>query len=370
MPAYHDEMMGRALRLARKGVGRTSPNPAVGCVIVRKREVVGEGWHRRAGTPHAEIHALKAAGGDARGSDVYVTLEPCSHFGQTPPCAEALIRAGVARVFIGMQDPNPLVSGLGIAALSAAGIETIVGIRENECRRINEPFLKHVTTGLPFVIWKAAMTLDGWTATADGDSRWITNEKSRRYVHLLRSQVDAVMVGVETVLSDNPQLNVRLGRKLKDPVRIVVDSRLRTPPEASIFSVESGARTLIATASSDSRKIKLYRDLGAEVMSCGERSGRVDLQDLMMRLGNWGVQSVLLEGGGVLAGEMLRHRLIDKFILFTAPKILGGEGRPVFAGPGAERMSDALSLTEIEVRRFGDDVMIQGYPERKCSRDS
>jgi diaminohydroxyphosphoribosylaminopyrimidine deaminase / 5-amino-6-(5-phosphoribosylamino)uracil reductase len=370
MPAFHDEMMGRALRLARRGVGRTSPNPAVGCVVVKSREVVGEGWHRKAGTPHAEIHALRSAGEDARGADVYVTLEPCSHFGKTPPCTEALIRAGVARVFIGMVDPNPLVSGRGIEELKIAGIDIVAGIREEECRRVNEPFVKHITTRLPFVVCKAALTLDGWTATTSGDSRWITGDRSRGYVHLLRSRSDAVMVGVETVLADDPQLTARLGRKVKDPLRVIVDSRLRTPVNAAIFRLKSAARTLIATVSNDAGKIRAYHDLGAEVMVCAERDGRVDLPDLMKRLGKWGVQSILLEGGGVLAGEMLRLSLVDKFVLFYAPKILGGAGRPAFAGVGAGRIGDALALTGVEVRRFGGDLMVQGYPERKCSRDS
>jgi len=359
-----NKMMRRALALARRGLGRTSPNPAVGCVIVRNGEIVGEGWHRKAGTPHAEVHALCQAGDRARAADVYVTLEPCSHHGRTPPCAEALIKAGVARVFAGMKDPNPLVSGRGLAMLRQAGISVECGVLEEECRLLNEAFLKHVTTGLPFVILKSAMTLDGKTATASGDSKWITCEESRRYVHTLRSRVDAIMVGVGTVLADDPQLTCRMVRG-KDPHRIVVDSRLRTPPTAALFHLDSPAKTILATIERDPEKNAVIQGLAAETLLCEEEEGRVDLADLFRRLGARGVQSILLEGGRELVGAAVRKGLVDKYLLFYAPKIIaGGDGYGLCSGPGVERMGDALRLKATSVRRFAEDFLVIGYPER------
>lgn len=360
-------MMRRALSLARRGVGKTSPNPAVGCVLSRDGEIVGEGWHRKAGTPHAEVHALRRAAERARGADVFVTLEPCSHHGRTPPCAEALIAAGVARVFIGMQDPNPLVSGKGMAALRAAGIGVECGILERECRLLNEPFIKHVTTGLPFVILKSAMTLDGKTATASGDSKWITSEKSRKYVHKLRAQVDAVMVGVGTVVADDPQLTCRMGVSGRDPLRVIVDSRMRIPLGSALFALDSPARTVIATIAKDPARAAELEARGAEILLCGEADGKVDLKDLLARLGGRGVQSVLLEGGRELAGAAVREGLVDKFLLFFAPKLLGGaDGYGLFGGYGASRMADAQHIRDLVVRRFGDDILVQGYPEKSC----
>ena len=363
---FHERMMRRALSLARRGIGRTSPNPAVGCVIVSGSAVVGEGWHRKAGTPHAEVHALRQAGEEARGADVYVTLEPCSHHGKTPPCADALVAAGVARVFVGMVDPNPRVCGQGIDRLEAAGIEVMSGILESDCRKINKPFVKHVTTGMPFVILKSAMTMDGKTATDSGDSRWITNEKSRRYVHKLRAEVDAVMVGVGTVLADDPQLTARIpgGR---DPLRVVVDSNLRTPATARMLTQESDAASLIATVSRDEERMTGLRSAGAGILHCASHGGRVDLMDLLARLGARGVQSVLIEGGSELAGEALRAGAIDKFLFFYAPKLLGGEGGyGLFGGPSVGRMTEAFGLKTEAVRRFGGDIMVEAYPEESC----
>jgi diaminohydroxyphosphoribosylaminopyrimidine deaminase/5-amino-6-(5-phosphoribosylamino)uracil reductase len=362
----HEKFMRRALVLARKGVGKTAPNPAVGCVIVRGREIVGEGWHKMAGTPHAEVHALAMAGKKAAGADVYVTLEPCSHHGRTPPCAEALIGANVARVFAGMVDPNPKVSGGGVRMLENAGIPVTVGILERECRLLNEAFVKHITTGHPFVILKSALTLDGKIATATGDSKWITNEKSRIYVHKLRAMVDAVLVGVGTVAADDPQLTARIPGG-KDPLRVVVDSGLTFPRQAQMLRNPSSVATLIATISRDGAAIRELTSLGADILPCRERSGRVDLNDLLMQLGARGVQSLLLEGGGVLAGEALRQGFIDKFLLFFAPKLVGGEGIAPFAGPGVARMADAFQLRDINVTRFDDDILVEGYPERVCS---
>jgi diaminohydroxyphosphoribosylaminopyrimidine deaminase/5-amino-6-(5-phosphoribosylamino)uracil reductase len=368
MTDFQTKMMRRALSLARRGIGKTSPNPAVGCVIVQGETIVGEGWHRKAGTPHAEIHALRQAGERARNADVFVTLEPCSHFGKTPPCAEALVKAGVARVFAGMIDPNPQVCGKGAALLRSAGIEVLFGLLGRDCARVNEAFNKHATTGRPFVILKSAMTLDGKTATATGHSKWITSDKSRRYVHKLRSIVDAIMVGVGTVISDDPQLTCRMQGKRKDPIRIIVDSKLRIPKNAKVLHQESDAGTLVATIERGSATIDEFRKMGtAEVIQCREKNGRVDLDDLMEKLGMMGIQSVLLEGGRELAGEMLRLGLIDKFMLFYAPKLVGGEdGLGLFAGSGIESMAEAQKLSDIKISRFGEDFLLEGYPERSC----
>lgn len=365
MDDIHETYMKRAIVLARRGMGKTSPNPAVGCVIVKDGRIVGEGWHRRAGTPHAEVHALAEAGEAARGADVYVTLEPCAHFGKTPPCAAALVEAGVGRVFAAMVDPNPKVSGRGAEILRAAGIEVVTGLMEGESRLLNEPFIKYMTTGLPFVILKSAMTLDGKTATPSGDSRWITNESSRRFVHRLRSSVDAVMVGSGTVLADDPRLNARIpgGR---DPLRVVVDSVLRIPLDSQMLGLVSAAPTIVATLAGDGRKADELRARGVEVLQCRARNGRVDLADLVARLGERGIQSVLLEGGATLAGEALRLGLIDKFLLFYAPRLLGGDGPGLFAGESAGAMADAVPLRDLTIRRFGADILVTGYPEVTC----
>ncbi len=359
--AYLEKMMGRALALARKGIGKTTPNPPVGCVIVNGGEIVGTGWHRKAGTPHAEVHALREAGDRARGADLFVTLEPCSHFGKTPPCADALIAAGVGRVYAGMIDPNPLVAGRGIEKLRAAGIPTFPGVLEQECRRLIGPFLRQTTTGLPLVTVKSALTLDGKTATASGDSKWITGEAARRHVHRLRAEHDALMTGVGTVLADDPQLTCRLPRGGRDPLRVIVDGRLRTPPDAQLFRTESTAQTVMATVQQEQERMTAYLSLGAELLICREAAGRVDLADLLARLGKRGVHSVLVESGGELAGALLRQGLIDRLILFYGAKLVGGEGRSPFAGSGVDKMSQAIRLQEIEVRRFGEDIMLSGY---------
>lgn len=365
MADHNEQYMRRALALARKGIGKTSPNPAVGCVIVRDDVIVGEGWHRKAGTPHAEVHALREAGADACGADVYVTLEPCSHFGKTPPCADALIAAKVKRVVVGMVDPNPKVMGRGIEKLRAAGIEVVDGLLEAQCRQLNEPFIKHVTTGLPFVIYKSAMTMDGKTATSSGDSKWITSEKSRRYVHKLRAMVDAIMVGVGTVTADDPLLTSRIpgGR---DPLRVIVDSGLRIKPGAAVLSVSSPAKTVIATVAAASGKAGSIRSDNVEIIICPEQNGRVDSGALLKILGERGVQSILLEGGAELAGDFLRQGLIDKFLFFYAPKLVGGDAPGPFRGSGTAQISAGLRLRDISIRRFDDDMMVEAYP---CSQD-
>lgn len=355
--------MALAIRLASRAAGRTSPNPLVGAVIVKDGVILGKGYHHRAGSAHAEINALAEAQERARGADLYVNLEPCIHYGRTPPCVAALVARGIGRVFVGMQDPNPLVSGRGIQALRDAGIAVEVGILEEKCRALNESFIKFITTGIPFVILKAGASLDGRIAAVGGDSKWITNERSRRFVHRLRNQVDAVLVGIGTVEKDDPLLTTRVpGRKGKDPVRIVADSRLRISPRARVFNSESLAGTIIATTTrAPASKIKRLEERGAKVMvvSTGDK---VQLRALLQALGREQITSVLIEGGSRINTAALEERIVDKVLFFFAPRILGGRtAPPLVAGEGVKRVEEGIVLERIRTRRFGDDVLIEGY---------
>ncbi len=360
--------MKRAVTLAKKGIGKTSPNPAVGCVIVKNGAVIGEGWHRKAGGPHAEIHALEIAGGAASGADVYVTLEPCCHTGRTPPCSEALIRAGVRRVIAGMSDPNPQVDGGGLRALQLAGIETLSGVLEEECRAINRPFVKFMTTGQPYVTYKCAMTLDGKIASVTGESRWISCEASRRIVHRMRADSDAIMVGVDTIIADDPQLTVR-HVKGRNPLRIIVDSHLRTPESVAVLSAHMARGTVIATIETNPEVHARYLKSGATLLVCRSENNRVDLNDLWSRLGKLGIHSLLLEGGSHLAGEALRHGLIDECVFFYAPKVVGSDGFSPFAITGTTNMARSIAFRDLSMRRIGTDIMVTARPENVCSLD-
>ena len=360
-----EKYMREALRLARRGLGRTSPNPAVGAVIVRDGKVIAAGYHRRAGEAHAEINALSRLKGRPRSGDtLYVTLEPCNHHGKTPPCTAAILESGIRRVVVGMRDPNPHVAGGGCAVLAAEGVAVKTGLLEEACRRLNEAYIKFVTTSRPFVIAKTALTLDGWTATSAGHSQWITNEASRQFVHRLRDRVDAVMVGVETVLADDPALNTRLRKgEGKNPVRIILDTNLRTPPQAKVVTHDDGS-TWIAVGDDISAR-RLERRAGERVsfLRCPKKDGRIDLSALMDRLGERSVTSVLLEGGSTVMGAMLRERLIDKVYIFKAPKLLGGgDGIPMASGPGVRTMAESIGIRQLKIRRFGEDVLFEGYP--------
>lgn len=360
--------MKHALTLAKKGAGKTYPNPAVGCVIVKNDIIIGEGWHKRAGGHHAEIHALEMAGVEARGADVYVTLEPCSHTGKTPPCSEALIRAGVKRVTAGMSDPNPQVNGGGLKALQQAGIETFCGVLEDECRAINRPFLKFMTSGQPYVTYKCAMTLDGKIASVTGDSRWISCEASRRIVHRMRAESNAIMVGVDTIIADNPQLTVR-HIKGNNPLRIIVDSHLRTPESVAVLSSQMAGGTMIATTETNPKVHARYLKVGARLLICNSDNGRVDLHDLLNKLGGLGIHSLLLEGGSHLAGEALRHGLIDECVFFYAPKVVGSDGFSPFMMTGTTDMAHSIQFCDLNMRRVGTDIMVTARPERQCSLD-
>lgn len=360
--------MKRALALARKGIGKTSPNPAVGCVIVKDGKIIGEGWHKKAGEPHAEVHALSMAGSMAADADVYVTLEPCCHTGKTPPCSEALIKAGVGRVIAGMKDPNPKVSGGGLTALANAGISTCCGLLEEECRSINPAFIKHVTSGAPYVTYKCAMTLDGKIATSTGQSRWISCAGSRKIAHKLRADSDAIMVGVDTVIADDPLLTVR-HVKGRNPVRIIVDSSLRTPLNCALLSSSHAGTAIIATIETDPIIRQPYLDKGVSLLLCSKCNGKVDLADMLMQIGKLGVQSILLEGGSRLAGELLKQGLIDECVFFYAPKVIGSDGYSPFATTGITEMSGALPFKILRTVKSDCDIVVYARPEKQCLLD-
>ncbi|MDT8421219.1 MAG: bifunctional diaminohydroxyphosphoribosylaminopyrimidine deaminase/5-amino-6-(5-phosphoribosylamino)uracil reductase RibD [Desulfuromonadales bacterium] len=368
MSQIDEKFMSLALELAQRGAGRTAPNPPVGAVVVRDGAIIGEGFHPMAGEPHAEIFALRQAGDLASGSDLYVTLEPCSHHGRTGPCADAVIEAGIRRVFVGVQDPNPQVAGRGIERLRTAGIEVVCGVLERDCRRLIAPFARHVLSGMPYTIYKTAMTLDGKTATAKGDSRWISGERSRAEVHRLRDRVEAIMVGVGTVLHDDPLLNTRLPGGGRDPLRVVVDSHLRMPADAAMLRQASAAGTLIATTEAAGADARNALELaGAEILVLPQEQGHVSLPDLWRELGRRNVQTLLLEGGATLAGAALRSGLIDRVMVFVAPKLIGGDsGYGIFAGAGCSLLGDAVKLEDVHTERFDMDVLISGEVV-KCS---
>jgi diaminohydroxyphosphoribosylaminopyrimidine deaminase/5-amino-6-(5-phosphoribosylamino)uracil reductase len=358
--------MRQALRLAARGRGRTSPNPMVGCVLVRDGVVVGSGWHHRAGKPHAEVLALQEAGDAARGAAAYVTLEPCASYGRTPPCADALVQAGVGRVVAAMEDPDSRTAGKGLTALSAAGISVEVGVLEAEARRLNEQYIVHRSTGRPFVTYKAGMSLDGRTAAEDGSSQWITSPEARRDAHRLRAGSDAICAGVGTVLADDPQLTVRGVASTKRPLRVVVDSEVRTPPEAQILS--SDAPTVIFTAAGDgSSAVTRLKETGVEVVCVLDEEGRVDLREMLRILGDRGIVSLLLEGGATLAGAFAASDLIDRYVFYLAPKLLGSSAAGVLSGWAAGSIGDAAELSISQVKRVGPDLRVTAYPLRKAS---
>jgi diaminohydroxyphosphoribosylaminopyrimidine deaminase/5-amino-6-(5-phosphoribosylamino)uracil reductase len=360
--------MKRALELAKKGIGYTNPNPLVGAVIVKNDRVIGEGYHEKYGSHHAEVNAFQNAAEDVAGATMYVSLEPCSHFGKTPPCANAIVEKGIKKVIIGLKDPNPLVAGKGIEILRSNGIEVVTGVLEEEGRKLNEIFLKYITTKLPFCILKTAMTLDGKIATHTGDSKWITNEMSREFVHQLRHRVSGIMVGIGTILADDPMLNTRLKNgEGSDPHRIVVDSKARLPLEARILSMQSNANTILATTEhADKEKIKLLEEKGVEVIITPLVNGKVDLKTLMRELGERKIDSVLLEGGGSLNYSALEAGIIDKVYSFIAPKIIGGsEAKTPVEGKGMAYIKDAIQLHDIEIQNFDQDILIEGYLGRE-----
>ncbi|EZH80031.1 diaminohydroxyphosphoribosylaminopyrimidine deaminase [Ectopseudomonas composti] len=363
--------MARALRLARKGLYSTHPNPRVGCVIVRDGEIVGEGWHARAGEPHAEVHALRQAGDKARGATAYVTLEPCSHHGRTPPCADALVAAGVSRVVAAMQDPNPQVAGNGLLRLAQAGIEVASGVLESEARALNAGFIKRMEHGLPFVRVKLAMSLDGRTAMASGESQWITGPAARAEVQRLRAQASVVLSGADTVLADDARLTVRadelgLGAEMTElaqrrpPLRVLVDGRLRVPLSKTFFQV---GPALVATCAAASARDR-YQEDGHELLAVPGSNGHVDLRKLLLELAGRGVNEVLVEAGPRLAGAFARAGLVDEYRIFVAPKLLGSSARPLLELP-LNRMAEAPELQIVDIRAVGEDWQITAVPKAR-----
>lgn len=350
-----------ALRLGLRGAGRTSPNPLVGAVLVREGRVLAKGYHRQAGADHAEIVALKRAGKRARGATLYINLEPCDHQGRTPPCTLALIGSGVRRVVAGMVDPNPLVSGKGIRRLRRAGVRVDVGLLEAECRRLNEAFIKYITRRTPFVVLKLAASLDGKIATSTGDSRWITGSAARRYVHRLRDQVDAIVVGIGTVLADDPELTCRI-RGGRNPLRIVLDRHLRIPLTARLLHGADPEKTIVVTGSrAPEKKVEAIQGYGATVWRLPLRAGRIPFGPLLKKLGKMGLLSVMIEGGGTTASRALQENVVDKVLFFYAPKILGGEGRDMIGALGIKQVGRCRRIRDVEVKRFGPDLLISGY---------
>jgi len=382
--------MARAIRLARRGLYTTDPNPRVGCVLVQDGEIVGEGFHRRAGEPHAEIIAIDAAGARARGATAYVTLEPCCHHGRTPPCTDALLRAEIGRVVVAMEDPNPLVRGRGLGRLRAAGVEVTAGVLEQAARALNPGFEKRMRGGLPFVRCKLAASLDGRTAMASGESHWITSDDARRDVHRLRARSSAVVTGIGTVLADDPSMNVRLSadelaalwpdEPPRQPLRVVVDSRLRMPGDARMLQLPGA--TLIATCEDSPRAIARANSAGAEVQVFPkDPGGRVDLHLLLCYLAEREINEVLIESGPTLAGAAIEAGIVDELVLYQAPHLMGDAARGLFHLPGIERMAQRIRLKISDLRQIGDDLRLTLRPagddrprddqpsDRPCSGD-
>ena len=370
----YETYMRIALAQARKGRGRVSPNPLVGAVVVKGSRIVGTGYHHRAGTPHAEVHALAQAGQKARRADLYVNLEPCSHFGRTPPCVDAIIASRIKKVVIGMIDPNPLVSGKGILRLKRAGIEIVSGVLEEDCRKLNEVYIKYITRGVPFVIVKVASSLDGKIATASGDSRGLTSPPSIRAVHTLRDRVDAILVGIGTVQADDPLLTTRLpGKRGKDPIRVIVDSRLRISPRARVFNPHSAAGVIIATTgrAPSAKKERLERLGGVRIITADGKDGRVALKKLMTLLGKLGISSLLIEGGTDISTSALASGIVDKILFFYAPKIIGGRlAYGITAGEGAASVGEAIAVHNLALKRYGEDILVEGYVQDPAARMS
>lgn len=366
----NENYMRQALHIASFAEGRTSPNPLVGAVIVKDSRIVGQGWHRKAGTPHAEIHAISQAGELSKNADLYVTLEPCNHYGRTGPCTEAIIQAGIKRVVVAMTDPNPVVAGQGLARLRQAGIEVVEGILAMEAARQNEVFIKWIATGMPFGVFKTAMTVDGKIATAAGNSQWISCQEARLQVHKLRDKYDAILTGIGTVLADNPQLTTRLPEGGKNPVRIIVDSKGRIPLTANILN-DGQARTIIAVSTgAPDDKVEQIRARGAEVTVLQEVAGKLDLRQLFQWLGRQHITSVLVEGGAAVAASVMDSNLIDKVCWFIAPKIVGGiSAAGPIGGNGILKLEEAIMLEDINVQPVGTDTMLMGYIARREGRD-
>ena len=361
MKRDRDYFMNLAMRLALKAKGNTAPNPMVGAVVVKNGLVVGKGYHEKAGLPHAEVVALDQAGEKAKGASLYVTLEPCSHFGRTPPCVNRIIKSGIKKVYIGMIDPNPLNNTKGIDILKQNKIKVEVGFLEESLKKINEAFIKYISKRMPFITVKIAQSLDGKIATKKGDSKWITSDKSRGYAHRIRKRYDAIMVGVNTVLRDDPKLNAWFSKK--HPVKIIVDSQLSTPQGAGIFS--SNSKVIIVTLpTSAGQQTENRKILGekAKILEVKEKAGQINLRDMMKKLAQMEITNIIVEGGGTLVGSLFDDGLVDKVLFFISPKIIGGkESLSSVMGKGVSRIDKAIKLKDIQLRRIGEDFLLEGY---------
>lgn len=362
--------MRRALTLALKGRGYTRPNPIVGAVLVKDDRIIGEGWHKKFGDSHAEVNAFTSALEDPTGATLYITLEPCSHYGKTPPCADLIIKKKVARVVCAMQDPNPVVSGRGLELLQSHGISVTVGILEKEAKKVNDIFLKYIVYQTPFVLYKAAMSLDGKIACYTGDSRWVSSEESRKDVHKLRSVYTGIMVGAGTIIADNPRLTARIEGAI-NPIRIIVDGNLSIPTTARVFK-EKGRNIILTTSDASNSKKNEFENLGAEIF-CYDSSfiGKVDLKKAMIGLGSLGIDSILLEGGPTLATEALKAGIIDKVRFYYAPKIIGGnQAISSFVGKGVPTMDKSLLLNDGSYETLGEDFVIEAYLRKPYKLDA
>lgn len=364
MKRSHEYFMNLALELALKARGMTSPNPMVGALVVKANRIVGRGFHKKAGAAHAEAMALDDAGIKARGASLYVTLEPCAHFGRTPPCVDKIIKSGISRVIVGMVDPNPLNNGKGIQILRQQKIKVEVGLLEEKLKSLNQAFIKYITRKIPFITVKAGQSLDGKIATSLGDSKWITSDKSRGYAHRMRAGFDAVMVGVNTVLRDNPRLDAWFSRK--QPVKIVVDSQLSTPEEANIFSRKSPVIlvTLPVKSGQETANRKALAEK-ARILEVKEKAGQVNLKDMMKKLAGLGIASILVEGGGTLIGGLFDEGLVDKVMFFISPKIIGGKDAiSSVMGKGVKRIDRSIKLKRPAFKKMGEDLLVEGYVQR------
>lgn len=355
---YNREFMERAIEIAHEGEGFVNPNPLVGAVIVRDGKIIGEGYHARYGTPHAERNALRNCTENPKGAEMYVTLEPCCHYGKNPPCTEAVINAGISRVYVGSPDPNPLVEGKGIAQLRDAGIEVIENVMREECDALNDIFFHYITTGEPYVILKTAVSIDGKTAAYTGHSQWITNEKSRENVHRTRKRVSAIMTGIGTVLSDDPMLNCRCENP-SHPIRIVCDTKLRMPVTSKIVQTAREIPTYIATQSGDKELVAKFQALGVNILHMPTNTYGIDLKYLMRILGRMKIDSVLIEGGASLHTSALKSGIVNKVQMYVAPKVIGQEGRNAFGPMGVKTVDEAFKLSSPKITRFDDDILIE-----------
>jgi diaminohydroxyphosphoribosylaminopyrimidine deaminase/5-amino-6-(5-phosphoribosylamino)uracil reductase len=356
----NQKFMKRAIELAKKGAGWTNPNPLVGAVIVKDGEIIGEGWHEKIGGLHAERNALKNCQKSPKGAEIYVTLEPCCHYGKTPPCTEALIENGIGKVYVGNLDPNPKVAGKGIQILRDHGIEVVTGVMEEECSKLNDIFFHYIKEEIPYVALKYAMTMDGKIATSAGESQWITGETAREHVHQLRHRYAAIMVGIGTVLADDPMLNARVENG-HDPVRVICDSNLRIPTECQIVKTAGKIPTIIATLSEDAKKTEQLEKAGCLVWKPKEAGGHIDLRNLFEMLHREEIDSVLVEGGGILNEAVIKSGCVSKAYVYIAPKIFGGsKAKTPVEGDGISKIKDALYLKDLTCRMLGDDILLEG----------